>query len=73
VSTTDLVNGDVVGLFHPIEQKWIDHFVLDNIGFCRGVTPTGRVTVEALQMNDPLPRTAREIQLRLGLLIASTR
>jgi hypothetical protein len=65
----DPVGGEVVAMFHPLEQSWAEHFVIQANGVCRGLTPTGRATVEALRMNDALPQIARAIQIRLGLLI----
>jgi hypothetical protein len=37
-------------------------------GTCVGRTPTGRATVTALRMNDPLPRTARALQVTFKLI-----
>lgn len=43
---------ELVSLFHPRQQRWRDHFAWDeDFETIRGVTTTGRVTVEALQMN----------------------
>lgn len=67
VASRDPISGDDVPLFHPLSQQWHDHFVLDASGVIRGFTPTGRVTVEILRMNDALPRIARSLQLQLGL------
>jgi hypothetical protein len=67
----DPETGNESQLFHPIRQKWIEHFMLDSNGICHGLTPTGRATVDALQMNEELPRMARSIQIRLGLLLSS--
>lgn len=68
VSGPDPVSGEQVDLFHPLTQRWHEHFAMDANGFCRGITPTGRATIEALRMNDPLPRIARAMQVRLGLM-----
>jgi hypothetical protein len=61
----------LVPLFHPLEQAWTDHFRLQPDGSCLGLTPTGRATVAALQMNAPIPLVARACQLMLGILSAS--
>jgi hypothetical protein len=61
-------DGQVVPLFHPLQQQWLAHFVIDSTGVCHGLTHVGRATIEALQMNDPLPRIARIIQIGQGLI-----
>jgi 5-methylcytosine-specific restriction endonuclease McrA len=50
----DPVDGAVVPLYNPRKQRWRDHFRW-NEDFTRivGLTPTGRATVSALQMNRP--------------------
>lgn len=52
VQGSDPVTGAIVSLYHPRRQKWQDHFTW-NDGFTHiiGLTPTGRATVEALQLN----------------------
>jgi hypothetical protein len=62
------MTGDSVPIFHPHQQRWPDHFQIEPNGTCNGITATGRVTVDALGMNAVLPRRARAIQIRLGLL-----
>ncbi|MYD61950.1 MAG: HNH endonuclease [Gemmatimonadetes bacterium] len=52
VEALDPVNGQPVPLFHPRQQRWIDHFRwADRFTHIVGITPTGRATVEALQLN----------------------
>ena len=48
----DPVDGAVVPLYHPREQSWSEHFRW-SADFTRviGLTPTGRATVDALQLN----------------------
>ena len=42
----------VVPLYHPRQQRWRDHFTWsDNFTEIIGLTPTGRATVVALQLN----------------------
>ena len=57
-----------VPLFHPLRQEWRDHFRSDDSASVLGLTPIGRATADALAMNDPLPRTARALQMMLGLM-----
>jgi hypothetical protein len=68
LTAIDPVSDETVRLFHPLQQALNDHVALDASGACVGITPVGRATVEALQMNDPFPRIARAIQIGLGLL-----
>jgi hypothetical protein len=71
VDGLDTVLAEMVSLFHPLEMRWDEHFALAADGTCVGRTPIGRVTVAELRMNDPLPRTARLVQIMIGLLPAS--
>ena len=48
----DPVSGELIPLFHPLKQKWRDHFMWsDGFTLIIGLTPTGRATVDALQLN----------------------
>ncbi len=62
-AAVDPESGDVVALFHPLLQQWEEHFLVEQDGTCVGLSPTGRATIDALRMNDPLPRTARALQI----------
>lgn len=58
----------IVPLFHPRRQDWAEHFVVDRItGKMRGLTPSGRATIEQLGMNRPVQLAARKQWLRLKL------
>jgi hypothetical protein len=64
----DDVTGAEAPLFHPREQRWTEHFVLDqDSGEIRGTTPTGRATVACLDLNHPLQLTGRQLWIRLRL------
>ena len=60
----DAVTGLVERLFNPREQAWADHFELQGPLIVRQ-TPTGRVTVQVLSMNE-----GQRLQLR-GALVAA--
>ena len=61
----DPLTGDVVTLFHPRRDTWLEHFKL--IGsMIEGVTPQGRVTVKMLHFNDTERLRERSILIRLG-------
>ena len=56
ISGVDPGTGHEVALFHPRQDQWTSHFVWD-AEYVRviGVTPKGRATVHALQLNrEPL-------------------
>jgi 5-methylcytosine-specific restriction endonuclease McrA len=67
-TASDPETGAEVPLFHPLRETWQEHFALLPEGTCVGLTPTGRATLTALRMNDPIPRTARALQIMLGLI-----
>src|SRR5262245_34421509 len=48
----DPISGGTVPLFHPRRDRWADHFAwsADRTRIV-GLTPTGRATVDALQLN----------------------
>ena len=48
----DPVSDKVVSLYHPRQQRWHDHFAWnDDFTLVIGLTPTGRATIKALQLN----------------------
>jgi len=48
----DPATAKVVPLFHPRRERWADHFVWsEDFSTVIGRTPTGRATVEELQLN----------------------
>jgi len=49
----DPVTGHIVPIFNPRQEKWPVHFVWDRIKVrVIGHTPTGRATIELLDLND---------------------
>lgn len=62
----DPINQENVPLFHPRQHHWEEHFTWsDDFARIVGITPTGRATVEALQLN-----RAGLVNLRLVLRTA---
>ena len=54
-------------LFHPRQHSWDEHFVWNVEGTeVIGLTPTGRATVVALNMNDPLIVGTRALWVGFG-------
>ncbi len=49
----DPESGAEATLFNPRADSWAEHFRWDGVSV-RGLTPTGRATVDALKMNRPL-------------------
>jgi len=63
----DPESGAEVPLFDPRRQRWHDHFAWSTDGIqVTGLTPTGRATVVALKMNDPLIVGARALWVGVG-------
>lgn len=61
-------SGKSVPLFNPRQQDWKQHFVWSPDGTeITGLTPTGRATVAALEMNDPLLVGARSLWVSFGV------
>jgi hypothetical protein len=65
----DPVTGEKTALFHPRAQTWHDHFYWgDDHQTLIGVTPTGRATIAALDMNNELHHEARRLWFETGWL-----
>lgn len=48
----DPISGEIVPLYHPRQQLWNDNLAWNNdFTLVIGLTPTGRATVETLQLN----------------------
>lgn len=62
----DPADGALTRLYHPREQRWEDHFSLQDNMQIAGCTPEGRTTVYVLQMNDPDRVENRLILAELG-------
>jgi hypothetical protein len=71
LQSVDPQSGELIQLFHPMNDDWSKHFQLGSDGTCVGTSPTGRATVDALQMNETLPRIARAVQIRIGIIEAT--
>jgi hypothetical protein len=67
LTSIDPESGAIVPLFHPRRERWRDHFRLKN-GRLEPLTPTGRVTVQLLQLNHPDRVEERGLLVKAGLL-----
>lgn len=66
-SAPDPETGQSVPLYHPQQQEWSVHFAWsENATQIVGLTPTGRATVEALQMNRPQMVRLRSLWMKMG-------
>lgn len=67
VEGLDSETSRMVSLFNPREQSWYDHFRWNDDGIViLGITPCGRATIDALQLNEPLRLEARTIWVYAG-------
>ncbi len=65
----DPVTRQHIPLFHPRRESWVDHFRLDRqTGLINGLTPTGRVTVRELHINEPAAVIMRQLLIAHNLL-----
>ncbi len=62
LSSVDPDSGEIVTLFHPRQDIWSDHFVIDQATIA-GKSPKGRATVNLLQFN-----AKRRVELRQSWL-----
>lgn len=68
VEAEDPVNGERVSLFHPRRDRWDEHFAWNvDCTLVVGLTPTGRATIERLQVNRIGVVNLRRIMLIAGL------
>ena len=57
-----------VSFFHPRQDKWSEHFQVDTqSGKIIGITSSGKVTIEYLEMNSASQVAARQLWIRLSL------
>jgi len=66
-ATPDPVTHQSVPLYHPRQHRWAEHFAWsEDATLILGLTPTGRATVEKLQLNRPGLVNLRRILFALG-------
>lgn len=52
IKAYDPASDELVPLYHPRQHHWAEHFTWsDDFTFIIGISPTGRATIEALQLN----------------------
>ena len=58
---------ELIALFHPRQHVWAEHFVWEQAGlYITSLTPIGRVTVKALQMNNTFVVRSRRVWIEAG-------
>jgi HNH endonuclease len=67
VASIDPVDGEVVRLYRPRTDRWLEHFVLRD-GEIVALTPIGQVTVRLLQFNRPGRIAERQLLAAAGVL-----
>jgi len=67
MDAVDPLTGESVRLFNPRRQNWIDHFAWSTSGVqIVGLTPTGRATVMALNLNNVIAAMVRHEWVSAG-------
>lgn len=67
ISAVDPDTGLIVRLFDPRHQRWRDHFIWEDAGeIIAGITPEGRATVQALDLNRSVQVVARRGWIVVG-------
>ena len=67
IEAHDPLTGVIVRLYNPRRERWTEHFLWTEDGaVILGRTPTGRATVELLQMNHPDLVAARRFWIVVG-------
>ena len=67
IEAVDEATKALVSLFNPRQHRWQDHFTWQQDGlYIVGLTPIGRATVTALQMNNAFVVRARRIWIQTG-------
>lgn len=63
----DPISNESVALFHPRQQVWAEHFAWnEEYTLIIGLTPTGRVTVDVLQLNRSALQNLRAVLYLVG-------
>ncbi len=66
ITAVDPATGEDVRLFHPLRQVWSEHFRFKGYQI-EGLTPVGRATVDALNLNHARRQRIREVEAAFGL------
>lgn len=68
ITHLDPVTGKIAPLYHPRKDYWLDHFKWSDDGsLIIGITPTGRATVDLLDVNRQSNINMRELLMMAGI------
>ena len=68
VAAIDQLTNKLYALFHPVSEKWDDHFYWSNDAtILIGKTAIGRATIELLKINRPILVDLRKYWIELGM------
>ena len=65
-ATLDLSGGDIIPLFNPRHQVWVEHFVLNNARI-ESLTIIGQGTAQLLRFNNPQRILQRQVLIAQGI------
>jgi 5-methylcytosine-specific restriction endonuclease McrA len=65
IASADPETGNATYLYHPRQDRWQDHFQLDN-AVITPLTPEGRVTTFILRLNMPIHIAQRDALIKEG-------
>ncbi|MDZ7290269.1 MAG: HNH endonuclease [candidate division KSB1 bacterium] len=66
IASLDPTTGEIVPLYHPRRDRWLDHFQLIGAQIIP-LTPKGRATARLLQLNHPDRVEERELLIAAGV------
>jgi hypothetical protein len=66
ITAIDPATGEHVQLFHPLLERWSEHFRFNRYQI-EGLTPVGRATIEVLNLNHSRRQRIREVEDAFGL------
>jgi hypothetical protein len=70
IASLDPDTGELVGLFHPRQHQWSQHFQVDGARFV-ALSPVGKVTIAVLQLNHRARVEERYLLITAGLFSIS--
>ena len=66
ITAIDPATGELVQLFHPLLQRWSEHFRFNRYQI-EGLTAVGRIILEVLNLNHSRRQRIREVEEAFGL------
>lgn len=70
LASIDPETGDIVGLYHPRQDLWVENFQLQGAEFTH-LTTKGLVTIRLLQLNRREKVAERQVLIQAGIFPAS--